>query len=183
MTAPVLASHGANGVDADWTVGEAPADHRSELRLWLRLLTCANLIEAEIRRRLREHFGTTLPRFDLMAQLERAPGGVLLGELSRRMMVSNGNVTGLVERLAQEGLIVRETPQTDRRAVRVRLTSGGRAVFARMAAAHSDWVAELLAGLAPAEQEHLWGQLGALKASVRSATEATPASPVRTGDA
>ena len=69
---------------------------RSELRLWLRLLTCTTLIEGEVRRRLRQEFDVTLPRFDLMAQLDKAPGGMTLGELSRRMMVSNGNVTGLV---------------------------------------------------------------------------------------
>jgi hypothetical protein len=85
----------------------AAADHRGELRLWLRLLTCATLIEGEIRTRLRERFDVTLPRFDLLAQLERAPDGMTLGELSRRMMVSNGNITGLVERLAEQGLLER----------------------------------------------------------------------------
>mgnify|MGYP003658615217 CR=1 FL=1 len=100
-------------IDAESKVGESPQDHRAELRLWLRLLTCANLVEAEIRKRLREQFGTTLPRFDLMAQLERSSDGILLGELSRRMMVSNGNVTGLVDRLVQEGLIERQVSEHD----------------------------------------------------------------------
>ena len=115
----------AESVDAEFKVEQDPDRHRAELRLWLRLLTCANLIEAEIRKRLREQFGTTLPRFDLMAQLERAPAGILLGEVSRRMMVSTGNVTGLVERLAQEGAIERLVSERDRRAVRVRLTPRG----------------------------------------------------------
>lgn len=145
---------------------EIPA-HRSELRLWLRLLTTANTIEAEIRRRLRDQFDTTLPRFDLMAQLERAPDGIMLSELSRRMMVSNGNVTGLVERLAQEGLIDRQVSESDRRAVQVRLTAEGRRVFAGMARAHADWIAELVGALDPAEQDALSTQLSALKASVR----------------
>ena len=158
-------------VDAESKLDEDTVDHRVELRLWLRLLTCANLIEAEIRKRLRENFDTTLPRFDLMAQLERAPDGILLGELSRRMMVSIGNVTGLVERLVQEGLIERQVSERDRRAALVRLTDHGATVFAKMARAHSDWVAELLAGLSAQDQKALWSRLGDLKLSVRTATE------------
>ena len=161
-------------VDAESKVGESPQHHRAELRLWLRLLTCATLIEAEIRKRMRENFNTTLPRFDLMAQLERAPEGVLLGELSRRMMVSNGNVTGLVERLVQERLIERQTSERDRRAALVRLTEHGHAAFAKMAAAHSDWVAELLAELPGEDQKALWSQLGDLKHSVHTAMQRAP---------
>lgn len=159
-------------VDAESKVRERPQDHALELRVWLRLLTCANLIEAEIRRRLRERFDTTLPRFDLMAQLERSPDGLLLGELSRRMMVSNGNVTGLVDRLAAEGLIERRVVETDRRAARVALTATGRTQFATMAAAHGDWIGELVGALDTREQDLLWRQLGNLKASVRTAIAA-----------
>ena len=161
----------ATAIDAEFKVRKDPQHHRTELRLWLRLLTCANLVEAEIRKRLREQFGTTLPRFDLMAQLQRAPGGVLLGEVSRRMMVSSGNVTGLVERLAQEGAIERLVSDRDRRTVRIRLTAQGRKQFNKMARAHSDWVAELLAGIAEDEQLELWSRLGSLKRSVRDATQ------------
>ena len=161
----------ADPIDAEFKVEEDPERHRAELRLWLRLLTCATLIETEIRKRLREQFNTTLPRFDLMAQLERAPAGVLLGEVSRRMMVSTGNVTGLVERLAQEGAIERLVSERDRRAVRVRLTPRGRRAFNKMAQAHSDWVAELLAGVAPDDQAELWSRLGGLKRSVRDAID------------
>ncbi|MGN6583951.1 MAG: MarR family winged helix-turn-helix transcriptional regulator, partial [Rhizobiaceae bacterium] len=114
-------------------------------------------------------FDTTLPRFDLMAQLFRTEDGVLLGELSQRMMVSNGNVTGLVERLVQEGLIERQVSETDRRAVRVRMTKRGRAVFAEMAEAHGDWIAEMLGGLSENDRERLWNRLGGLKGSVRGA--------------
>jgi DNA-binding MarR family transcriptional regulator len=156
-------------VDAESKVAEHPQDHKMELRLWLRLLASVNLIEVEVRQRLREKFGTTLPRFDLLAQLERFEDGLLLGELSRRMMVSNGNVTGLVERLAQAGLIERSVPATDRRAVRVRLTETGRREFARMATAHAEWIAELFAQLGDDEQKALWLRLGALKESVLSA--------------
>jgi len=160
----------AEPIDAEFQVEEDPERHRAELRLWLRLLTCANLIEAEIRTRLREQFNTTLPRFDLMAQLRRAPDGVLLGEVSRRMMVSTGNVTGLVERLTQEGAIERLVSERDRRAVRVRLTPRGRGQFNKMARVHSDWIAELLADVAPDDQAALWSRLGGLKRSVRRVT-------------
>src|SRR5262249_56913203 len=100
-------------LDGETKVAERPGDHEAALRLWLRLLTCSTLIEGEIRRRLREVFGVTLPRFDLMAQLDKAPGGMTLGELSQRMMVSNGNVTGLSERLVALGLL--DPPQSPSR--------------------------------------------------------------------
>jgi DNA-binding MarR family transcriptional regulator len=157
-------------VDAESKVAERPQDHVLELRLWLRLLASANLIESEIRQRLREQFNTTLPRFDLMAQLERVDDGLLLGELSRRMMVSNGNITGLAERLAEAGLIERNTLEMDRRAVRVRLTAEGRRAFASMASAHADWIAELFSDLPEEEQKALWSRLGKLKSSVLAAT-------------
>src|SRR3981081_3531411 len=102
-------------LDSETKAVELPEDHGNELRLWLRLLTCTTLIEAEVRSRLRDRFDVTLPRFDLLAQLERAPEGLTLGGLARRMMVSNGNVTGLVERLAETGHIVRVPHSTDRR--------------------------------------------------------------------
>ena len=153
-------------LDAESKVSERPQDHRTELRLWLRLLTSSSLIESEIRHRLREHFNTTLPRFDLMAQLERAEEGLLLGELSRRMMVSNGNITGLAERLVQAGLIERNTLEADRRAVRVRLTAKGRRTFEEMATAHAKWIAELFGELSEEEQKAIWARLGKLKSSV-----------------
>ena len=109
-------------LDAETKVAERPADHEAELRLWLRLLTCTTLIEGEVRRRLRDEFDVTLPRFDLMAQLDKAPNGMTLGELSQRMMVSNGNVTGLAERLVEQGLLDRRPSPNDRRAQIVSLT-------------------------------------------------------------
>ncbi len=154
-------------LDAETRVQEHPADHRAELRLWLRMLTCTNLIEGEIRARLRRHFGVTLPRFDLMAQLEKVPEGMTLGELSRRMMVSNGNVTGLVERLLESGHVERRAHPSDRRAVVVALTPAGRHAFAAMAAAHAEWIAELSAGLTAADVAQLMRLLGRLKSHVK----------------
>ena len=153
-------------LDAETALADAPPGHKDEVRLWLRLLTCTNLIEAEIRRRLRAEFDTTLPRFDLLAQLERHPAGLTLGGISRRMMVSNGNVTGLAARLEEEGLVERRVSATDRRAQSLRLTAKGRREFARQSAAHEGWVAELLCGLSFAEREALQTLLGRAKASV-----------------
>ena len=116
-------------LDAETKAVEMPEDHRDELRLWLRLLTCSTLIEGEVRRRLRERFDVTLPRFDLMAQLDKAPDGMMLSDLSKRMMVSNGNLTGLVDRLAASGHLDRRVSPTDRRAQVISLTPAGRAEF------------------------------------------------------
>jgi DNA-binding MarR family transcriptional regulator len=156
-------------LDAETAMADAPPGHKDELRLWLRLLTCTTMIEAEIRRRLREHFDTTLPRFDLLAQLDRVPDGISLGELSQRMMVSNGNVTGLAARLVAEGLVERRPHPADRRSVTLRLTPRGKRDFARQSAAHEDWIAELLAGLGLAERQSLMRLLGRTKASLRAA--------------
>lgn len=158
----------AIALDAETRALERPRDHTRELRLWLRLLTCTNMIESEIRRRLRERFDVTLPRFDLMAQLDKAPDGLSLGEISRRMMVSNGNVTGLVERLAEDGLVERRASDTDRRSTFVRLTDAGHAVFAEMAAEHAEWIGDLFTDLSPEHIEGLLDHLAKTKASVDS---------------
>ena len=156
-------------LDSETKVLEAPHDHGTELRLWLRMLTCATLVETEIRRRLREEFDSTLPRFDLMAQLERAPDGMVLGELSKRMMVSPGNITALVERLVESGHISRTTSPTDRRVQIIALTPFGRAAFKTMAAAHAEWIAGLFAGLSARNEQALLDQLGGLKQSIVAA--------------
>lgn len=156
-------------LDAETKIAEAPGDHKAELRLWLRLLATNTLIETEIRRRLRERFEVTLPRFDLMAQLERKPHGMTLGELSQRMMVTNGNVTGLVDRLLAEEIVTRRQQKSDRRSHIVSLTEKGRRQFARMAKEHEDWIAGMFGGLSQSEFSTLTRLLGKLKTSVRSA--------------
>jgi DNA-binding MarR family transcriptional regulator len=162
-------SDSAVPLDAETKAAEMPEHHRDELRLWLRLLTCTNLIEAEIRRRLRERFDVTLPRFDLMAQLDKAPDGMTLSDLSRRMMVSNGNLTGLVERLVASGHLDRRTSQSDRRAQVISLTALGRAEFRDMAALHEGWIATLFADLTQKDQEELMRLLAKTKLSTRRA--------------
>ena len=141
----------------------AHAEHPDELRLWLRLLTCTQLIEKQVRTDLREQWGTTLPRFDLMAQLERAPDGLRMNELSRRMMVTGGNVTGITDQLEAEGLVERVEVEGDRRAYRVRLTPRGRRQFNTMAQAHEGWIVDAFAGLDAAEIKTLRTLLGKVK--------------------
>ena len=144
-------------------------DDRLELRVWLRLLTCANLIERRVRRRLRESFEVTLPRFDLLAQLERAPDGLTMGELSRRLMVTSGNVTGLIERMASEGLVERTVAASDRRVQLVRLTPAGRSTFHAMTPVHESWIAAMMAGLGRKEMATLYALLARLKRSLEAA--------------
>ena len=157
--------------DAETRVTERPDDHVAELRLWLRMLTCTTMIESEVRRRLRERFDTTLPRFDVLAQLDKANGGMTLGELSQRMMVSNGNVTGLVERLVSEGLIAREVSREDRRVQIVKLTSTGRRTFRTMAKENGDWISQIFAGLDDKDIDALMQLLAKTKESARHAIE------------
>ena len=144
-------------------------DHEA-LRLWLRLLTCTNLIETEIRADLRGDFACTLPRFDLMAQLYRHPGGLKMGELSRRLMVTGGNVTGIADQLVKEGQVLRETDASDRRAFLLKLTPNGRKAFAKMAAQHELWVVGLLGGLSETERHTLYELLGRLKTTLKDRT-------------
>jgi DNA-binding MarR family transcriptional regulator len=155
-------------LDSETKALESPNEHKDEVRLWLRLLTCTTLIEGEIRKRLADEFGTTLPRFDLFAQLESTPSGMTLGDLSRRMMVTNGNVTGLVERLVESGHIERASPPNDRRVQIVKLTPKGRASYARMAKAHENWIVEIFGQTSQKDIKELLRRLKQLKDSVGS---------------
>jgi DNA-binding MarR family transcriptional regulator len=140
-------------------------DHAQELRLWLRMLTCTQLIERNIRGALREKFDTTLPRFDLMAQLERAPEGLKMNELSRRLMVTGGNITGITDQLVNEGLVERMSVEGDRRAYLVRLTPAGRASFEAMAHEHETWITQAFNGLGERDMAQLHKLLGRVKDS------------------
>jgi len=161
-------------LDSETKAAEHSDDHGDELRLWLRLLTCTTLIEGEVRGRLRERFDVTLPRFDLMAQLDKVPDGMTLSDISKRMMVSNGNITGLVERLVQSGHVDRRTSNVDRRAQVIRLTKSGRAEFRKMAAEHEIWIADMFADLGEKDVRELMRLLGKTKLSVRKAADGKP---------
>ena len=139
-----------------------PGDHAA-LKLWLRMLACTTQVEDQISRRLRLRFGISLPRFDYLAQLYRRPEGLKMGDLSRCLMVTGGNVTGLTDELTREGLVQREPSPGDRRAWIVRLTDAGRSSFELMASAHEQWILQLFAGLDSSAVQQVYGQLGTLR--------------------
>jgi DNA-binding MarR family transcriptional regulator len=143
------------------TTGDEPED----IRLWLRMLSCCTLIENELRSRLRSEFQTTLPRFDLMSQLVHAPKGLKMSELSRLMMVTNGNITGITDQLEKDGLVERLKDEADRRSSLIRMTPRGRRYHRRMQRAHEAWIQGLLGGLAPNSRSTLFELLGDLKQS------------------
>ncbi|BCM16977.1 MarR family winged helix-turn-helix transcriptional regulator [Mesorhizobium sp. J8] len=138
---------------------------KERLRLWIRLLRASRTIEAELRERLKKEFDTTLPRFDVMAALYRSPEGMLMSDLSRFLLVSNGNVTGIVDRLVSEGLVTRARRNGDRRTSMVRLTEEGSKSFAAIAAAHENWVGELLGTVSEDEARRLTGMLKSFRSN------------------
>lgn len=141
---------------------------KARLRLWLRILGVSRLIETELRERLRNRFETTLPRFDVLSVLYRSVEGMKMSELSNALRVSNGNITGIVDRLAADGLVVRVPVEGDRRAMLVRLTAKGRESFAELAAAHEAWVDELLDSVTAAEANWLNTRLQAVRERVKA---------------
>ena len=153
--------------------GAAPSEHPEALRLWLRMLTCTQLIEKQVRGQLRAQFDTTLPRFDLMAQLERAPDGLKMKDLSRRMMVTSGNITGITDQLVAEGLVERVDVAGDRRAYRVRLTPPGRQQFIAMAHQHEQWIVEAFATLGERDITTLHRLLGKVKEHTQNHSQET----------
>ena len=128
-------------------MAQGPVGNKERLRLWIRLLRVARIVEGELRERLKTNFDTTLPRFDVMSALNRQPEGMLMSDLSRFLLVSNGNVTGIIERLVSDGSVLRVPVAGDKRAMLVRLTQRGRDEFARMAAAHELWINEIFGSL------------------------------------
>ncbi|MCC7052755.1 MAG: MarR family transcriptional regulator [Gemmatimonadaceae bacterium] len=164
-----------------------PDDHQS-LKVWLRLLACSTQVETLVARRLRQEAGITLARFDLMAQLHRHPEGLRMSVLSRYLMVTGGNVTGLADQLEKEGLVERTTEPDDRRSLRVTLTRKGRRLFEKLAATHEAWIVTLFAGMGASDMRDLYDLLGRLRLQLATATTpavsrpaARPRRPRRTG--
>jgi DNA-binding MarR family transcriptional regulator len=153
----------------DFSEKQAGSAHRRQsLRLWLRLFSCSTVIEKRIRNRLESEFGTTLPRFDALAALERHPDGMTMGELSDAMMVSNGNVTGVVARLAEDGYVVRTPDPVDRRVSTVKLSTRGSNAFAKMAAEHAEWIDEMFTDLSESDVKELMRLLKKLRLSIET---------------
>lgn len=139
---------------------------RLDIRVWLRLLSCSTIMEKRVRRRFAEQFDTTLPRFDILATLDHVPGGVTMGELSKALLVSNGNVTAVVRQLESDGLVASRAADHDRRSSIVMLTDAGRRHFAELAEAHHRWIKNMLAGVDPQALHALYELLGQVKASI-----------------
>ena len=146
-------------------VAELPAGNKQRLRLWIRLLRVARIVENELRDRLKRDFDTTLPRFDVMSALHRQPDGMLMSDLSRFLLVSNGNVTGIVDRLVSDGFVVRSNREGDRRTSIVRLTTEGSSRFVAMAAAHEAWIDELLRDIGEDDAARLSSMLKAFRSN------------------
>ncbi len=165
--------------DLEILVRHARPGRKPQLRLWLRMLAVTKTVSQEIRGRLRAAYGATLPQFDLLAQLYREPAGLRLGELSRRTMVTNGNITGLADRLEEEGLIRRDPLDGDRRVTVARLTPRGRELFAEMARAHEGWLRELMSDVDEKTMQAAFEALAEVKASAsrRVASAAEEAAP------
>ncbi|MGB0571467.1 MAG: MarR family winged helix-turn-helix transcriptional regulator [Alphaproteobacteria bacterium] len=149
------------------------ANDRLDLRTWLRLMTCTNMIEGEVRTRLRSRFDISIARFDVLAQLDRANSGLGMGELSRRLMVTNGNVTSLIDRLVDENMVTRHPDPNDRRAQIIELTPGGKRAFTKMSAAHADWISALFDGVDRKSLEALYRNLAQLKTSLAATNESS----------
>ncbi|MDB5071761.1 MAG: MarR family transcriptional regulator [Candidatus Eremiobacteraeota bacterium] len=145
------------------TESRATHDDHLSVRVWLRLLACTNLVEGRVASRLRDDFDTTLPRFDFLSQLERNPAGLRMTEISKRMMVTGGNVTRIADQLLDEGLITRSVAPGDRRASIVKLSAAGRRSFADMARQHEGWIVAMFAGLDEQERGRLYALLAKLK--------------------
>ena len=140
---------------------------KTALRLWLRLLTCTHGVEVEIKTRMKARFGITLTQFNLMAQLDRAPEGIRMGELSRRTMVTGSNVTVVIDDLVRRGLAQRRTDAEDRRVIAITLTPEGRAAFARIAPEHESWIREMFDSLPDVRKAELTRGLDDLKAALK----------------
>ena len=157
-----MTSNKDSGAPSDLETRLIEQDHHS-IKLWLRLLTCSSLIERKLRTALREEFDTTLPRFDFLAQLDRVPEGLSMGELSNRMMVSGGNVSGIAGQLVKEGLISRRAVPENRRTFIVKLSPKGRRFFQKMAVRHEQWIIALLGELSMEDVNQAMGLLGKVK--------------------
>jgi len=151
------------------------ASSRDAVRLWLRLLSCTMVIEKRIKRGLADQFSTTLPRFDILAALDRAEAGLTMGALGRALLVSNGNITGLIQTLIRNGDVEMAIAPGDRRTAIVTLTEAGRTRFNAMAKAHHGWIEAMFAGMSPAETAQMLALLDTLKTSIAVAGPETDA--------
>ncbi|WP_144097337.1 MarR family winged helix-turn-helix transcriptional regulator [Croceicoccus sediminis] len=162
-----MSNDAASPVSQSEAAARLPAGAGSvDLRLWVRLLACAKMGEKLLRRRFEDDFQTTLPRFDVLAALYAAPGGLRMSELSKALLVSNGNVTVVVRQLQERGDVMSNVNPTDRRSAIITLTPDGRKRFLELAEAHYSWVGELLDGVPEEQKVLLVSSLGDLRTTM-----------------
>ena len=164
---------------ASRTAEASGAEDNLELRAWLRLVGCANLVTGHLRHRLRREFDMSLPTFDILAQIARPPLGPTMGELSKRLVVSKGSVTDLIERLEGKGVVSRSADPSDGRVQHVHLTAKGQRLLAQTLPAHNAWIKSLMAGMEPASAARLFAALGELKEALRGADGGGRSAPAR----
>jgi DNA-binding MarR family transcriptional regulator len=152
---------------------EGGVSEPAAVRLWLRLLTCSLTMEKRLRRRLSDQFDTTLPRFDVLAALDRNPDGMTMGDLSQALLVSGGNLTSLVRQLEKQGFLEMQRAPNDGRSWVVRISKSGRAHFKEVAAEHHHWIAGMFAGMSAEHSEQLYDLLAELKRSIAADPEAS----------
>jgi DNA-binding MarR family transcriptional regulator len=155
-------------VSAPPVMARRDTDSKARLRLWIRLLRATRIVEAQTRELFKERFNVTVPRFDVLAALYRKPEGMLMSEISRFLLVSNGNVTGIVDRLVSDGFVVRSQRNGDRRTSFVRLTTAGRAAFAEMSAAHEGWIDRLFGAVSEREADQISAKLRSFRSDWES---------------
>ena len=141
------------------------------LRLWLRIVSCTQMVEQEVRSMLRDKYDSTLPRFELLSALDRVPDGLSMGELSGWLMVTKGNVTGIAERLSEDGFIKRNPTPTDRRSFCVTLTPKGKKIYKEMEEDYESLLDKLFTDVSLDDSDTFTGVLAKVKEVVEELRE------------
>ena len=153
-------------IEKDNSTNQSDPRSKEAIRTWLRLLSCEMVIEQRLRSRFRQDFSVTLPQFDVLSELERVGKKMTMSELSRELMVSNGNVTGVIDRLEKNAFVTRTRAEHDRRVQYIELTAKGRNAFEEMAESHERWLDEMMSGLSMTDMVELQKLLLKARSSV-----------------
>ena len=122
--------------------------HSDGLKLCIELIRCSSQLDRIIDRNLRSKFGQSISRFDLLAQLQRVgESGLSIGELGKRLISAKGNITGLINRMIKDELLLKTAKIGDRRSFNIKASAKGSQLFKQMADSHAQWVYELFADI------------------------------------
>jgi DNA-binding MarR family transcriptional regulator len=135
-------------------VASLPAtDHR--MRAWLAMVGCFTSVERSLRRHFNHVFRSSLPRYDVLMALVHFPDGLTMGQLASKLMVSKGNMTGVVRRLQQNNCVRQASSRHDRRVRVVTLTSKGRTLWEQMHGEYRSVIEDVLSQLSKTESRLL----------------------------